>query len=195
MGTYEHAAKQTKTKIAKAFWELYKKKRIEKITIKDITDACGIHRATFYLHYPDVYAVLEQIKNVLLNELCQTDSPSIQSPSDLTQFAHNLYVLYGQRRDYLHYLLLEQPEPEFSLRYRQILMDKLCCASGVDLTSLPPKTKSVVEMTLYGLVNMFIFWIDEDQLSFHDMMQISQGFINNGISKTLYEELGVRLQL
>ena len=74
-------------------------------------------------------------------------------------------------------------------------MDKLCCASGVDLTSLPLKTKSVVEMTLYGLVNMFIFWIDEDQLSFHDMMQISQGFISNGISKTLYEELGVHLQL
>lgn len=195
MGTYERAAKQTKIKITKAFWELYKKKRIEKITIRDITDACGIHRATFYLHYPDVYAVLEQIKNMLLNELYQTDASLIQSPSDLTQFAHHLYTLYGQRRDYLHYLILEQPEPEFALRYRQILMDKLCCAGKVDLTSLPPNTKSIVEMTLYGLVDMFIFWADEEQFSFDEMMRISQGFISNGISKTLYEELDVHLQL
>lgn len=195
MGTYDRATKQTKIKITKSFWELYKKRPIEKITVKDITDACGIHRATFYLHYPDVYAVLEQIKNLLLHELHQIDAAPIQSSSDLTQFSYNLYTLYERRREYLHYLIVEHPEPEFAFRYRKILMDKLCCASGVDLTSLPSKTKLIVEMTLYGLINMFIFWADEEQFSFNDMMRIGQGFISSGISKTLYEELGVHIQL
>ena len=32
-----------------------------KITVKDITDRCGINRNTFYYHYQDIPALLEEI--------------------------------------------------------------------------------------------------------------------------------------
>lgn len=51
---------QTKTNLRTAFWELYKEKPIEKITIKEITDAAGYNRGTFYLYYKDVYDLFTQ---------------------------------------------------------------------------------------------------------------------------------------
>ena len=32
---------------------------VDKITVKDITDQCGISRNTFYYHYQDIYQVLK----------------------------------------------------------------------------------------------------------------------------------------
>lgn len=37
------------------------KKPLDKITIRDITDDCGISRMTFYYHFQDIYALIEWI--------------------------------------------------------------------------------------------------------------------------------------
>ena len=51
----------TKEAILKAFLHIAAKKPIEKITVRDIVDECGINRNTFYYHFQDMYAVLEEI--------------------------------------------------------------------------------------------------------------------------------------
>ena len=49
----------TKDAIAKALTDLLQERPIEKITIKDITDRCGINRQTFYYHFSDIYDLME----------------------------------------------------------------------------------------------------------------------------------------
>ena len=49
---------QTKQNLIEAFWSLYCEQRIEKITVKDITNKAGYNRGTFYEYFTDVYAVL-----------------------------------------------------------------------------------------------------------------------------------------
>ena len=48
----------TKMAIMKVFGDLASSKPVDKITVKDITDRCGISRNTFYYHYQDIYQVL-----------------------------------------------------------------------------------------------------------------------------------------
>ena len=50
----------TKFAILKVFGDLAASRPVDKITVKDITDQCGISRNTFYYHYQDVYEVLEE---------------------------------------------------------------------------------------------------------------------------------------
>lgn len=45
--------------IAETLLETLKKKRLEKITVKELVDACGISRQTFYYHFKDVLDVVE----------------------------------------------------------------------------------------------------------------------------------------
>ena len=48
-----------KPMIADAFLKLSKEKNIDKITVKDIVDECGISRQSFYYHFQDILEVIE----------------------------------------------------------------------------------------------------------------------------------------
>ena len=49
----------TKQTMYHALKKLITTKSINKITIKDITDTCGLNRQTFYYHFKDIYDLLE----------------------------------------------------------------------------------------------------------------------------------------
>ncbi|WP_339183558.1 TetR/AcrR family transcriptional regulator [Oceanobacillus sp. FSL W7-1293] len=57
---------QTKFNLQEAFWDIYKEKPINKISIKEITDRAGYNRGTFYNYYTDVYDILNEIKQGLV---------------------------------------------------------------------------------------------------------------------------------
>lgn len=51
----------TKKAIADSFLKLLREKPLDKITIKDIVEDCGINRNTFYYHFEDIPALVETI--------------------------------------------------------------------------------------------------------------------------------------
>ncbi|HML35811.1 MAG TPA: TetR/AcrR family transcriptional regulator C-terminal domain-containing protein [Bacillota bacterium] len=60
---------ETKEKIRDAFFELYESKKIEKISIRDITDKAQLNRSTFYMYYRDIYDLLEKTEDEMRGEL------------------------------------------------------------------------------------------------------------------------------
>ena len=54
----------TKRAIKSTFLELLNQKTLDKITVKDIVETCGINRNTFYYYYADIYDLLEQLFTV-----------------------------------------------------------------------------------------------------------------------------------
>lgn len=71
--------KRTQRNIINAFIELRAKKPLEKITVKELSDAAMIHKATFYQHYPDIYALSDFLENEALEAILR----DISSPDDL----------------------------------------------------------------------------------------------------------------
>ncbi|MBR4089483.1 MAG: TetR family transcriptional regulator, partial [Mogibacterium sp.] len=53
-------SKITERAIEEAFLEILNDRPLSKISVKDITDRCGINRNTFYYHYRDVPELLER---------------------------------------------------------------------------------------------------------------------------------------
>ena len=49
----------TKQALEASLKEMLLKKPLDKITIRDLTDACGISRMTFYYHFQDIYDLVE----------------------------------------------------------------------------------------------------------------------------------------
>ena len=49
--------KKTEELIINTFLELVEEKPLDKITIQDIADQCGINRNTFYYHFDDIYSL------------------------------------------------------------------------------------------------------------------------------------------
>ncbi|GKU25194.1 hypothetical protein CFB3_33990 [Clostridium folliculivorans] len=60
---------RTRQLIKDSFRILLQKKGFDSITIKDIAEKAAINRATFYSHYEDKYALLEDITEVAFNNM------------------------------------------------------------------------------------------------------------------------------
>ena len=61
----------TKKAIVESFMFLLGKKPIDKITVRDVVDHCGINRNTLYYYFQDIYAVLEEISRNVADALPQ----------------------------------------------------------------------------------------------------------------------------
>ena len=57
---------KTKKSIINSFLTLRSKKPLERITVKELSNAAQINKATFYLHYKDIYDLSEALENELL---------------------------------------------------------------------------------------------------------------------------------
>lgn len=57
--------------IREAFIDLLKEKDLDKITVTDIVTRADINRGTFYAHYQDIRAVIEQIENEILEKMLE----------------------------------------------------------------------------------------------------------------------------
>ena len=53
--------KFTSDAIKKSYLKLLNQRPVNRITVKDITDDCGINRNTFYYHFADLPTLLEQM--------------------------------------------------------------------------------------------------------------------------------------
>lgn len=54
-------ASSTKEALGSALKKMLSVKPIDKITVKDIVEQCGVNRQTFYYHFDDVYDLLEWV--------------------------------------------------------------------------------------------------------------------------------------
>ena len=54
-------AQQTKNAIRRAFIQLLNERPLDKISIKDIAEKGAVNRNTFYYYYADIYALVEDI--------------------------------------------------------------------------------------------------------------------------------------
>jgi AcrR family transcriptional regulator len=61
--------RRTRQLLLDALKRLLQEKEFDKISIQDITEAATLNRATFYAHYPDKFALLEQLIRVSFLEL------------------------------------------------------------------------------------------------------------------------------
>lgn len=64
----------TKDAIKKSFMKLLNAKAVNKITVKEIVEDCGINRNSFYYHFDDIPSLIEEILNEQADTLVQVSS-------------------------------------------------------------------------------------------------------------------------
>ena len=83
------ASDQTKRALAAALKELMAQRPIDKITIHDITERCGIRRQNFYYHFEDLYDLIRwMFQNEALSLLQQHEGMLLWQEGLLQLFRH-----------------------------------------------------------------------------------------------------------
>ena len=68
----DRRVKKTKTQLLLGLTNLMQKKKIKDITVRELTDLVDINRGTFYLHYKDIYDMVDQIEDQLFTDFNST---------------------------------------------------------------------------------------------------------------------------
>ena len=150
---------QTREKLIQAFWSLYCEKKIEHITIKEITDKAGYHRSTFYEYFVDIYDVLNQLEDMLLqyiemNVISRLDSELDDNLSiDLAQNIANIYDVKGE---YLSVLLGENGDPNFLIKVKALMLPVLTDTFG--LSGKEIHTSYIFEFATSGIFAVVTHW-------------------------------------
>ncbi len=157
--------KRTKKLIRKGLAELAKKKSINKITVKELTDLIEINRGTFYLHYKDIFDLVESIENSLydeFNEIIKTVNPNtiLETPIDILE---KFCVFISENADAFVMLIGENGDANFVYRIGTVMND----AVFELFSSIYPEMDSerysfTYEYCKYGSVGLIRCWIIEN---------------------------------
>ena len=118
--------RKTRRMLRECLTSLLKEKRVQDITVREIADMADINRGTFYLHYKDVFDLMEQIENELLKDL--EDMLNHHQAQDLLSrpsliFAE-LYPLVQENADIVSILIGENGDLNFVNRLKHIVREK-----------------------------------------------------------------------
>lgn len=105
--------KYTKMVISEAFMQLIKNKPIQKITVADICALADISRPTFYLHYSDIYALIDEIgENMIVSaNLGEMAALTLDKPNKIHDIIVNLIRVVESNADIYRICVLERGTP------------------------------------------------------------------------------------
>ena len=176
---------QTKQNIIDGFWDLYCEKRIEKITVKEITNRAGYNRGTFYEYFTDVYDVLDVIENSLIPSLHEL--PPVSTPTGTIGMPIDVFLnIWEQNAKYYSILFGDKGDPAFASKLKNsikpIIMKALEDKSNIDKRELD----YILEYTLSAMVGVMSYWFrKEDALSRDDLFRLIHRLMEDGIMKHL----------
>lgn len=178
---------QTRQNLIDAFWELYCTRRIEKITVKEITTKAGYNRGTFYEYFTDVYDALEQIENSLLPNLRSHKHKHVVEPDIMIHIKH-FAKIFEERSKYYVVLLGDNGDPAFQSklrdRFRDVLKHFYSQHSASENFTFDYTTEYTIEYAIGAIIGVMNYGFrQENQMSIEEMLQLIYNLMYNGVMK------------
>ena len=122
----DRRVRKTRRQLRECLITLLKEKKVQDITVRELTDMADLNRGTFYLHYKDVFDLLEKTEAELqedFNQLvCKHDAVDLkQRPSVIF---NEIYSLVYDNADLIEILLGENGDLNFVNRLKQLIREK-----------------------------------------------------------------------
>lgn len=188
MGKYEEVSARTRQNLMDAFWELYCEKRIEKITVREITAKAGYNRGTFYEYFLDVYDVLEQIEKSLLPSL-EDIPPIAPCKNEPPMPIDSLIKLYSKSSKYYAVLLGDKGDPAFAGKMKNEIKSKLMEQVQADSKEMI-EIDYTLEYMLSAMIGILTYWFKNNgNISQEDLVALMYRFTNRSSLQSLAEKL------
>lgn len=179
--------KDTKKLIFDTFITLLEKKPFDKITVKDIVEACDINRNTFYYYYSDIYDLLEEVFMRELNVLVDAHK---EGKSWGAAFIRVANVAYDHKK------LINNICVSRSYEYFENYMYKVCNNIMIDLVQFMANGMNVPEEDIefiasfyeYAFVGIISEWfrtgMREEPLELASQLSLVTGNIRYSLRKS-----------
>lgn len=175
--------KFTRNAIKETFMQLLNEKPLDKISVRDVVESCGISRNTFYYHYHDIYEVLEEIleeeRAKTLGDFSEWNSLE-EGIRGTTHFA-----LQNRRAVYhiYHSMNRENLEKFFCRVFGEWMTDFV--RKQVEHATIDETDIQLISMFYtHGVVGIYLEWLDNNMEGEIDYIIDRIGFLLKGTIRT-----------
>lgn len=149
--------------IRHAFEELLEERELDKLTVVDIVSRANVTRSTFYVHYPDIYGIVEEIQGEIISRhleefsqieyrnMLQDPTPYLKSVAAMLEENNKLFKKLGHNIQMQKYMGILQ---------RTIIEDTVS-RSDIPAEIRSPAAFSIrIRFFLAGILSTMQSWVE-----------------------------------
>lgn len=177
-------ASATRKAFIEAFCEIYKTKPVEKITVSELTRRAGYNRVTFYEYFLDVYDLLEQIEEEVINCIGERISNTISRGNFANMFTEAFEDMKKSDEHYSLILLTSEHSSKFPVKLKKAVMPVIISAFHIPTDDI--NAVYALDFYLSGIISMVSEWQKNNQeLSADELGALVHTILTEGVMKAL----------
>lgn len=161
-GKTDRRVRKTKKQLRQGLAKLMSQKPINEITVKELVEEVDINRSTFYLHYTDIYDMLNQIENELMEEIVNIITIGEEQLKSFS-FLVKLFTMLDNNREICKALVGPHGDMSFITKIENYIANSIDqYATDIYTDAIQNDLKYIHSYCITGCVGMFKTWIIED---------------------------------
>ncbi|OIJ09372.1 TetR family transcriptional regulator [Anaerobacillus arseniciselenatis] len=176
--------KYTRNVLKESFMKRMKEKPLSTITITEVCEAADINRSTFYSHYKDLYDLLYQIEDGIIEDMNQTLSAYNYTKDDeAIQMTEKLLQYLAENRESCQILFSEHGDPNFQKKVMVLAHTHLLNSLMADSNNIPFYSEYVSLYIANGSIHIVQHWLKNGvKESPKEMAELITKLANKGLS-------------
>ncbi|MCD7726382.1 MAG: TetR/AcrR family transcriptional regulator [Clostridiales bacterium] len=173
---------QTRKKLIDAFWNIYCENGIHQTTVGAVTRSAGFNRGTFYEYFTDLYDLLGQLENDLLQDISAQVKQKFKDdlPKSFREFSNtcaHIFSLYG---DKIYILLGSQGDPAFQAKLQNELRPVMLSIAG--LSKEEPYLDYLTAFGFSAMLGLVSHWYENGrEIEIEKLFQLIQSLVATGV--------------
>ena len=174
---------RTKRLLTEGLMTLLMQKDIKDISVRELADYADINRCTFYLHYKDIYDMIEKIEDELfleLNEILDLSGDTGSSP-DPSPVLNNIFEFLYQNQTAIAAFLGPHGDRAFLNKIKELFKERMFSV-WEEHSYQAENFEYYNSFIISGCIGMVEFWVQNNfQKSAEEMAQLARGMILEGM--------------
>ena len=175
----------TRKAIVDAFWAIYQTTPIDKISVKSITDAAHVHRSTFYRYFTDIYQVLHELEQEVMEEIALTLRTKVQ-PKQMTDLVSRADVTISALKDHAP-ILCHLTGPKGDAEFRKKLQEQMRRIFGQFVPNIGTLEADYLFCLMFNtiLFNLSYWHENRETCTLEEISMLSRRLISAGLGAYL----------
>lgn len=161
----DRRVKKTKKILLSSLIELMNKKKINKITVKELTELADINRSTFYLYYDDIFDMVDKIESEIIDNFSIAFREfSIKEATHETTVSFFTYVFEFVKNNSSMCKILLGPDGEYSFieKFKNAIKDS---QPNINAKNQNLKHQFLMPFIVSGTIGTIQKWLEDDMKS------------------------------
>lgn len=181
----DRRVRKTRRQLRECLISLLKEKKVQDITVRELTDMADLNRGTFYLHYKDVFDLLEKTEAELQDEFNQLvlKHDAVDLKQRPAVIFNEIYSLVYENADLIEILLGENGDLNFVNRLKNLIREK-CLKDWMEVfrTGNPAIFDAFFSYIASGCVGLVQYWLQTGlKETPQQMAKLTEQIITQGI--------------